>query len=189
VKALRVDMYDCEGVPPSLDALVVGVVCARMGVPRPMAHTPASKLVLPVDPLALLHIERDVVTLATSAHQVRDRRWAWWLVPAMRGPLVRAQQLRKEVKLAMSDLDGLGDYTWEMEWVDIPLVEVLVRDGRAMRPLPAAWVMGDAPRRAAVRPPYWHTGLLQACVVAGDECQLRPHVLDAVAALDPGPGA
>lgn len=69
---------------------------------------------------------------------------------------------------------------WDVEPEDLPPRSVLVRDGVAVRYIPAGWcAWSDGMDRGPCRPPYWHSGRSEPRVVPGTRCELR----DEVAAL------
>ena len=166
---------------PHLDALAARAVWLRNSTPEVTRHTPARDiphLRLPILPVRALGC---TVWLATAAEQVELQvlRWRAWAPRA---------ELRKALKLLFGRDARIGEAaveSWEVEKGDHGPLDCLVdhATGRARRHLPAAWLVGHATRRGAVRAPYWHPGLQEWVAGVGDLVQLRREVLDTVGTM------
>ena len=166
---------------PHLDALAAHAAWLRSGAPAITERThprDIPPLRLPILPVrALGH----TVWLATAAEQAEPQvlRWRAW---------APRSELRKALKLVFGRDARIGEAaveSWEVEEGDHGPLDCLVdhATGRARRHLPAAWLVGHATRRGAVRAPYWHPGLQEWVAGVGDLVQLRPEVLEIVGAM------
>lgn len=106
---------------------------------------------------------------------------SWLVIGRRRGIL---ELLRYVKQLGSIRRQGYGVVTrWTAEHEERDPVEVLVRDGRARRYMPAEWTAGADWTRGPTRPPYWHPALSEPRVVPGQPCELRPEVVAAVSTL------
>lgn len=74
-------------------------------------------------------------------------------------------------KMGYGEISGM-----ELEETSLAWQECLIRDGRAMRNLPAEMVLNHCSDRVVVKPPYWLQARLRAGVLAGEPAELDREV-------------
>lgn len=184
--ALRQPDIPCAWLPHSAGRIHV----ASAAEPSPDAEYRAEHLTRRRDAGDLDHLTRRIETRSGPGRDIMLRFPAiaaeyleWWCVG--RRQAVRRLLGRRVRHVGRMRRHGYGAVReWVIDAIDRPPSDVLVRDGRARRNMPADWL--DAPaitEQVPVRAPYWHASTRFDGIAAMRPAELSSRIRKEVDAL------